>query len=104
MSSDVWYGIIGGAIVSVPIGILSGLAVGPVQRWLDNRSAASRQTKRERQASEYAEVLFFVLHPELLAAYLIVRLILFLDFLGRLLSCLWRNQLFRLNLRTASRS
>ena len=82
MSNDVWYGIIGGAIVSVPIGILSGLAVGPVQKWLDNRSAASRQTKRERQASEYAEVLFFVLRPELLSAYLLVRVTAIVGFFG----------------------
>jgi hypothetical protein len=68
MSSDLWLGV----LFSIPIGIGTGLAVAPVQKWIDNRSVASRYTKLKRQKREYEEVLFFASRPELLSSHLII--------------------------------
>jgi hypothetical protein len=77
VSNEFWLGV----VLSVPIGIGTGLAVAPIQRWMDNWSAASRQTKRARQTREYLEVLFFLGRPELLAPHLIVTVLALLGFL-----------------------
>jgi hypothetical protein len=77
LSNEFWLGI----GLSIPIGIGTGLAVAPIQKWIDNRSEASRQTKRERQKQEYMEVLFFLRRPELLASQLILRVLSLLGLL-----------------------
>ena len=77
MSNEFWIGV----LLSVPIGIGTGLAVAPIQRWMGNWNAASRQTKRERQRREYLEVLFFLGRPELLAPHLIITVLALLGFL-----------------------
>ena len=72
MSNEVWYGIVGGAIVSIPIGILSGLAVRPVQTWLDRRVVTRSAAQLIQIRRDYAEVLRYSNDQNALTQYLIV--------------------------------
>jgi hypothetical protein len=67
MSMDMW----GGAILSIPIGIATGLAVNPVQKWLENRGKAKAAIKLKDVKDQYERVLFYRLHPHLFTQYLL---------------------------------
>ena len=58
--------------IMVVIGVFSGLAVQPVQRWLENRGKAARSARTERIVTEYEHVMFFLTHPELFAPRLLI--------------------------------
>jgi hypothetical protein len=67
LSPDLWFG----ALLSIPIGIGTGLAVTPLQRALENRGKAKAVAETKRAKEIYTETLFFVGHPHLFTQYLI---------------------------------
>jgi hypothetical protein len=87
MSNDVWYG----ALISVPVGIATGLAVPPLQRWLENRGNQKLAEQERRSREEYEEVLFYRKNPETFTQYL-VHVAIQTAFIGAVvavLSALW---------------
>lgn len=71
MSPDVWEGIIGGAIISIPISIGVGLNLPRIQRWLDLRNQTSHEQTRKRQKEEYDDVLYYALHTDMMVGKMI---------------------------------
>jgi hypothetical protein len=67
MSMDLW----GGALLSIPIGIATGLAVNPIQKWIENRGEARAAIKLKETRMQYERVLFYLLHPHLFTQYLL---------------------------------
>ena len=67
MSNDVLLG----AVLSVPIGIATGLAVTPLQRWFENRGKAKAVGETKRAEAEYKNVLFYRQHPDEFTQYLV---------------------------------
>jgi hypothetical protein len=68
MDKSTWIG----PLLSIPFGILSGLAVRPVERWLE-RSGRTRSTKKtELLRKEYERVVFYRQHSDKFTQYLAV--------------------------------
>jgi hypothetical protein len=67
MSNDVWIG----ALISVPIGIATGVAVVPIQKWIENRGKAKALIQSRDARERYTSVLFYRLHPHLFTQYLL---------------------------------
>jgi hypothetical protein len=67
MSDDVLIG----ALLSIPIGIITGLAVTPIQRWMDGWGKDKKQIEDERTKKEYDSALYYARHPSLLSQYLL---------------------------------
>jgi hypothetical protein len=67
MSSDIFIG----ALLSIPIGIGTGLAVPAVQRWLENRGKARSFNQDKRTAEDYKNVLYSLRNPQLTTQYFI---------------------------------
>jgi hypothetical protein len=67
VSSDLWIG----ALLSIPIGLGTGLAGPPLLRWYKHRAKARRQRKLENQKAEYMRTLFLFRNPELYTHFLI---------------------------------
>ena len=67
MTSDVWYG----ALLSIPIGIATGLAVPLLQRWWENRGNKKQANEERRTKEEYLQVAFYKNHPETFTQYLV---------------------------------
>jgi uncharacterized integral membrane protein len=72
MNSELWIG----TAISIPIGIASGLAVAPIQRWMDRWGETTHQKKKSRMKDEYAEVTDSALHPEMMIAGMITSVLL----------------------------
>ena len=77
MSSDVWLG----ALISVPIGIATGLAVTPVQKWLEDRGKTKALVHSRDTQHQYAAVLFYRMHSDLFTQYLL-RVVILTTFTG----------------------
>lgn len=67
MSNDVWIG----ALLSVPIGIATGVAVTPIQRWIENRGKNKALVESKRVREQYNSVIFYRLHPHIFTQYLL---------------------------------
>jgi hypothetical protein len=59
MGKDVWIG----ALLSIPIGIITGLLVAPIQRWYQSRGETREVARAKRLKSEYDEIIFYARHP-----------------------------------------
>jgi hypothetical protein len=71
MSPDVWEGIVGGAVISIPISIGVGLNLSRIQQWIDQRSQTSREKTRERLKDQYEDVLYYALHTDMMLGKMI---------------------------------
>lgn len=67
MSAEFWIG----TLLSVPIGVGTGLAVPPIQRFFRSRGDAKAIEESQKARHEYLRVLFFLQHPEMLTQYLV---------------------------------
>ncbi len=67
LSTDLWLG----TLLSIPIGIGTGLAGPPLQRWYKHRSKARRIRILEDQKASYYEALFYLARPEKFTQFLI---------------------------------
>jgi hypothetical protein len=65
MSADVWIG----AVLSIPIGIATGLAVTPAQRWIENRGKQKALVQSKRVKADYDAIIFYRLHPHIFTQY-----------------------------------
>jgi hypothetical protein len=59
-------------ILSLAVGITSGLAVQPIQRWWEKRATSSQSKRHKRIAEEYAAATYYALHPEFLVCKLVL--------------------------------
>jgi hypothetical protein len=53
-----------GLLMSIPAGVVSGLLVSPIRKWLRHRGVSSRERKREEIKREYILVLESLIYPE----------------------------------------
>jgi hypothetical protein len=67
MGKEFWIG----TLLSIPIGVGTGLAVAPIQRFFRNRGDAKAIEESQRTREEYRRVLFFIEHPEMFTQYLV---------------------------------
>ena len=58
-------------MLSIPIGIATGLAVNPIQKWFENRGKTKAAVKLKDVKDRYEIVLFYRLHPHLFTQYLL---------------------------------
>ena len=68
MSNDVWIG----ALLSVPIGIGTGLVIPSLQRWYEGIGKSRSQSRHDRLVYEYGETLHYVSHPTKFTYFLII--------------------------------
>jgi hypothetical protein len=90
MSSELWIG----TLISVPIAIMSGLAVAPIQRWMDRWGQTSHQKKHSRMKVEYELVIDSALHPEMMIAGMIANLLYMSLYLFLMLLVLYLRPMF----------
>src|SRR5207244_3657368 len=64
-----------GTLLSIPIGIGTGLAVAPIERWRENRGKTRGLAKSRWMRQEYVETLNYVRHPHVFTQYLLHKLI-----------------------------
>jgi hypothetical protein len=64
--------VIWGLILNFVVGVGSGLAVQPIQRWWEKRASSSRAKRIQRIQEEYDETIYFALQPEFLLGKLIL--------------------------------
>jgi hypothetical protein len=69
LSKEFWIGL----ALSIPIGIICGLLVGPIQRWYQDWGKSREAARRERIEKEYAETLKYLLFPHSWTHYLLRR-------------------------------
>lgn len=81
MSSDVWIG----ALLSIPIGIATGLAIDPVKKFWGDRGKAKAEVQRQDIKDRYVATLFYRMHPHLMTQYL-AHSILLATFVGAAMS------------------
>jgi hypothetical protein len=58
-------------LLSIPLGIVSGLLVPYIQRWIDSRGQVKGVAKRDRMRKEYRQAMSYARHPDLFTHYLI---------------------------------
>jgi hypothetical protein len=68
MSNDVWIG----ALLSVPIGVGTGLAVTPLQQWYRELGKSRAEAERNLMTHQYGQALFYISHPHRFTQYLVV--------------------------------
>ncbi len=68
MSGEFWWTL----VLSVPVGIGTGLAVPPLQRWYKHRHKTRQIRHLEDQRDEYYETLVFLRNPEKFSQFLIL--------------------------------
>jgi hypothetical protein len=82
MNKDVWTSILVSAFLSIPIGILTGLAIPPIQRWYRARHKSKAVAELDRLKRCYSEALFYREHPAEFREYLLVMVIRHIQTLG----------------------
>ena len=81
MTSDLWLG----ALLSIPIGIGTGLAVGPIERWWESHGKSKALEKSMEMRVDYAAALFFVQHPHEFTQFLLREIVRGLLGIGEIL-------------------
>lgn len=71
MSRDTVMGILIGTLVSIPVGLLTGLLLSPTQRGLRTLGSKAIRTRRQWREQQYEEVLYYVENPVKFAQRLI---------------------------------
>jgi hypothetical protein len=93
LSREAWYtlviGLILGGILSIPLGLATGLMFPTVQRWIDVRMKARAFAKSKRMRKEYEEALYFHTYPHKMTHYFLNRGIELLRFGLILLIVMW---------------
>ena len=69
MHRDVWLGAALGALLSIPIGIGTGLLIAPIQRWYQSWGKTREEARHARIEREYAQALSFVRYPHMFTRF-----------------------------------
>lgn len=57
-----------GSLLSIPIGIGTGLVVDPIKRWWNNREQSNHAKRLETMRAEYMDVLYNAIHSDMMIA------------------------------------
>jgi hypothetical protein len=71
LSSEFWMGI----LLSIPIGVGTGLSVAPIQRWLDSYGRHRSLSRTKRMRADYEEAHYFFTYHHRLTHYFLNRAI-----------------------------
>lgn len=71
MSGEFWLG----TLLSIPIGVGTGLAIAPVQRWLDSYGKYRSLGRTKRMRADYEEAHYFFTYPHRMTHYFLNRAI-----------------------------
>lgn len=69
MSSD----LVIGTLLSIPIGIGTGIAVDPVKRWWQRRNESNHAKRLDQIKDEYMDVLYCAIHSDLMLATFVLK-------------------------------
>ena len=77
LSREAWVtlviGLVAGGLLSIPIGLGTGLMFPSVQRWFDAKMKVRAFKKSSRTRKEYEEALYFVTYPHKMTHYFLNR-------------------------------